>query len=202
MGPSTHEVTGLLVAWGKGDETALSKLVPLIHAELHRMAQRYMQRERDSAHRCQTLQTTALINEAYLRLVDASRVEWNNRAHFFAIAANLMRRVLVDFARARQYVKRGGEARQIVLEETAEISADRARDFVALDDALDALATIDPRKAQVVELRFFGGLSVEECAEALHVSAGTVLRDWRLAKSWLLRELSGEVPGAPESYPG
>jgi RNA polymerase sigma-70 factor, ECF subfamily len=191
MSPSTHDVTGWLVAWRSGDQAALGRLVPLIYQELHRLAQRHMRRERRLADRGQTLQTTALANEAYLRLI-ASRVRWNNRAHFLAIAANLMRRILVDTARARHCAKRGGEARQIWIEEAAVLSAPRAPDMVALDDALCALAKVDARKAQVVELRFLGGLSVEECAQVLNVSAGTVERDWRLSKSWLLRELSGE----------
>jgi RNA polymerase sigma-70 factor, ECF subfamily len=196
MPPSTHDVTGWLVAWRSGDQAALDKLVPLIYQELHRLAQRQMRRERALAHRGQTLQTTALVNEAYLRLVDASCVQWQNRAHFLAIAANLMRRILVDSARTRRYLKRGGEQRPLLVEEAALISTPRATDLVALDDALSALAKIDARKAQVVELRFFGGLSVEESAHVLKVSAGTVLRDWRLSKSWLLRELSGEERSA------
>ena len=192
MASSTHDVTGWLVAWRSGDQAALDKLVPLIYQELNRLAQRNMRRERALGNRAQTLQTTALVNEAYLRLVDASRLEWQNRAHFLAIAANLMRRILVDSARARHYAKRGGDQRPIVLEEAAVIAVPRAMDLVALDDALTALAKFDPRKAQVVELRFFGGLSVEESAHILNVSPGTVLRDWRLSKSWLLRELGGK----------
>jgi RNA polymerase sigma-70 factor, ECF subfamily len=191
MPPSTNDVTGWLVAWRSGDQTALDKLVPLIYQELHRLAKRHMRRERGLANRGQTLQTTALVNEVYLRLVDASCVRWENRAHFLAIAANLMRRILVDAARSRGYVKRGGEQRQILLEEAAMIATPRGADLVSLDDALSALAKVDPRKAQVVELRFFGGLSVEESAHVLKVSEGTVLRDWRLSKAWLLRELSG-----------
>jgi RNA polymerase sigma factor (TIGR02999 family) len=195
MPPSTtHDVTGWLVAWSTGDQTALENLTPLIYQELHRVAQRYMRRERRLAHRGQTLQTTALVNEAYLRLIDVSHVHWNNRAHFFAIAANLMRRILIDCARTRHYVKRGGEVQQILLEEAGEFSVTRAPDMIALDDALTALAKIDARKAQVVELRFFGGLSVEESAHVLNVSVGTVLRDWRLSKSWLLRELEQGRP--------
>ena len=190
--PSTNDVTGWLVAWRDGDQTALDKLVPVIYRELHRLAQRHMRRERGMAHRGQTLETAALVNEVYLRLVDASQVRWENRAHFLAIAASLMRRILVDAARARGYAKRGGEQRRVLLEEAAMIATPRGSDLVALDDALSALAKVDPRKAQVVELRFFGGLSVEESAHVLNVSAGTVLRDWRLSKSWLLRELSGE----------
>jgi len=192
MPPSTSDVTGWLMAWRSGDQTALDKLVPVIYEELHRLARRQMRRERGLANRGQTLQTSALVNEVYLRLVDASVVRWENRAHFLAIAANLMRRILVDAARARGYVKRGGEQRPVLLEEAAMIATPRGMDVVALDDALSALAKIDARKAQVVELRFFGGLSVEESAQVLNVSAGTVLRDWRLSKSWLLRELSRE----------
>ena len=190
--PSTNDVTGWLVAWRSGDQTALDKLVPVIYQELHRLARRHMRRERGVANRGQTLETAALVNEVYLRLVDASQVRWENRAHFLAIAANLMRRILVDAARARGYAKRGGEQRQVLLEEAAMIATPRGADLVELDDALSALAKVDPRKAQVVELRFFGGLSVGESAHVLNVSAGTVLRDWRLSKSWLLRELSGE----------
>jgi RNA polymerase sigma-70 factor, ECF subfamily len=196
MPSSKHDVTGWLVAWRSGDQAALDKLVPLIYQELHRLAQRNMRRERALGNRAQTLQTTALVNEAYLRLVDASRLQWQNRAHFLAIAANLMRRILVDYARTRRYAKRGGEQRRVLLEEAAVIAAPRATDLVALDDALNALAKLDPRKAQVVELRFFGGLSVEESAHVLKVSAGTVLRDWRLSRSWLLRELGREGPAA------
>ena len=177
----------MLLAWGAGDESAFEKLVPLVHAELRRLAHRAMGRQR-AGH---TLQTTALVNEAYLRLIDVSRVKWQDRAHFFAMSARLMRRILVDHARARQSQKRGGARRKVSLEETLIVSPERGADMVALDDALQALAAVDARKCQVVELRYFGGLSVEECAEALRVSADTILRDWRLAKSWLRRELSG-----------
>ncbi len=188
MTPLPEEVTQLLVAWSNGDQSALDRLVPLVHDELRRLAHRYMGRE----HSGHTLQTTALVNEAYLRLIDAGNVRWQNRAHFFAISANLMRRILVDYARVRNYVKRGGEAHHVSLEEAAIFSEECAPDLVALDDALQSLAAIDPRKSRVVELRFFGGLSVGETAEVLKVSPDTVKRDWRLAKSWLLRELSGE----------
>jgi RNA polymerase sigma-70 factor, ECF subfamily len=188
MTPSPEEVTRLLVAWSDGDQSAFDKLVPLVYEELRRLAHRYMGRE----HSGHTLQTTALVNEAYLRLIDAGNVRWQNRAHFFAISANLMRRILVDYARSRNYVKRGGEAYHVSLEEAAIFSEERAPDLVALDDALQSLAAFDPRKSRVVELRFFGGLSVEESAEVLNVSPDTVKRDWRLAKSWLLRELSSE----------
>jgi RNA polymerase sigma factor (TIGR02999 family) len=190
--PSTNDVTGWLVAWRDGDQTALDKLVPVIYQELHRLARRHMRRERGVANRGQTLQTTALVNEVYLRLVDASQVRWENRAHFLAIAANLMRRILVDAARTRGYAKRGGEQRRVLLEEAAMIATPRGADLVAIDDALGELAKVDARKAQVVELRFFGGLSVEESAHVLNVSAGTVLRDWRLSRSWLMRELGRE----------
>lgn len=186
MASSNHEVTQLLVAWTDGDETALAKLTTLVHEELRRLARRYMRRE-SSGH---TLQTTALVNEVYLRLIDATSVQWQNRAHFFAISANLMRRILIDYARSGNYVKRGGGAIHVSLDEAAVFSPKRAPDLLALDEALSALAEMDPRKSQVIELRFFGGLSVEETAEVLGVSRDTVLRDWRLAKSWLLRELS------------
>ena len=183
---SKQEVTQLLVAWSQGDQAALERLMPLVYEELRRVARRYMRRER-AGH---TLQTTAVVNEAYLRLIDASQVQWQNRAHFFAVSAQLMRRILVDYARAHNYIKRGGEAHHVPLEEAAVFSAERAPDIVALDDALKSLAVMDQRKSRVVELRFFGGLSVEETAEALKVSPRTVLNDWNLAKAWLLRELS------------
>jgi RNA polymerase sigma-70 factor (ECF subfamily) len=187
--PASHEITRLLLAWQEGDQAALDRLIPLVHAELYRRAKRYMGRER----RGHTLQTTALIHEVYLRLVDAQQVRWQNRAHFFAIAARLMRRILVDHARERRYQKRGGEARRVTLDEGLVVSPERDDDLVALDDALSALGEVDLRKSRVVELRFFGGLSVEETAEALEVSPETVRRDWRLARSWLLRRLSESV---------
>jgi RNA polymerase sigma factor (TIGR02999 family) len=180
----------MLVAWSNGDKSALERLTPLVHDELHRLAHRYMNRERPG----HVLQTTALLNEAFLRLVDSSHVRWQNRAHFFAVSAQLMRRILVDFARSRNYKKRGGNAVQVSLDEALAISPERGADLVALDDALTALAEIDERKSRVVEMRFFGGLSIEEVAEVLKVSPDTVMRDWRLAKVWLLRELSGEKP--------
>ena len=185
--PANHEVTRLLKAWSAGDEEVLEKLMPLVYRQLHQIAKRYMGRER-SGH---TLQTTALVNEAYLRLVDCAEVDWQDRAHFFAISANLMRRILIDFARSRGYLKRGGDAVHIPLDEIPS-AGDKAAgvDLVALDDALNALAAVDQRKSKIVELKFFGGLSVEETAEVLHVSTDTVMRDWRLAKLWLLRELS------------
>jgi RNA polymerase sigma factor (TIGR02999 family) len=187
MTPPTRQVTGLLIAWGAGDETAFEQLVPLVHAELRRLAHREMGRER-AGH---TLQTTALVNEAYLRLIGASRVQWQDRAHFFAMSARLMRRILVDHARSRKSLKRGAGTRKVSLDEALTVSPGPGADLVALDDALQALASVDARKCQVVELRYFGGLTVEECAEALRVSPDTITRDWRLAKAWLLRELSG-----------
>ena len=181
-----QEVTRLLLAWNQGDESALEKLVPQVYQELHRLARRQMRRE----HPDHTLQTTALINEAYLRLVDLRNVQWQDRAHFFALCARLMRRILVDFARSRHYAKRGGGAQPVSLDESLVVSPKHSTDLVAVDDALKALTKVDARKAQVVELRFLGGLTVEESAEVLKVSPETVRRDWRLAKAWLLRELS------------
>jgi RNA polymerase sigma factor (TIGR02999 family) len=180
-----EDVTELLLAWRDGDEDALSRLAPLVYEELHRLAAAYLRREK-SGH---TLQTSALVNEAYIKLVDSSRVRWQNRAHFFAVAAQLMRRILVDFARKRQRSKRGGGWQEITLDEKLGVTARLDSDLVALDDALRELAKFDPRKAQVIELRFFGGLSVEETSEALQVSTDTVGRDWRAAKAWLSREL-------------
>jgi len=181
-------VTELLRAWSDGDDDALERLMPLVEAELRRLAGAYMRRER----REHTLQTTALVNEAFLRLTDARSVRWQDRAHFLGISARLMRRVLVDHARHRGYQKRGGGAQRVTLHEGLATS-DPALDVVALDLALDALAKVDVRKSRTVELRFFGGLSVEETAEVLQVSPDTVKRDWRLAKLWLLRELEGEA---------
>lgn len=188
MTPGSHEITQLLIAWSEGDRGALDRLVPLVYAELHRLAKSYMRKERAG----QTLQTTALIHEAYLRLIDANRVQWQNRAHFFGVAARVMRQILVAMARERGYQKRGGGARQVSLDEAMVINDGRDEDLVALDEALSALAQIDARKAQVVELRFFGGLTEAETATALNVSIETVTRDWRLARSWLYRKLSGE----------
>jgi RNA polymerase sigma-70 factor (ECF subfamily) len=176
----------LLLAWGRGDIRAFDQLVPLVHAELRRLARRYMGQER-AGH---TLQATALVNEAYLRLIEVKHVQWQNRAHFFAMSARVMRRILVDFARARGQEKRGGGARKVTLNEALVVSPESGRDLVALDGALRALEVVHPRKSQVVEMRFFGGLSIDETAEALHVSPDTVKRDWRFAKLWLLRELS------------
>jgi RNA polymerase sigma-70 factor (ECF subfamily) len=183
--PLPGAVTALLRAWGNGDDTALEQLTPLVEAELRRLARGYMRGER----RGHTLQTTALVNEAFLRLIDARRVRWADRAHFLGISARLMRRVLVDHARSRGYRKRGGGADRVTLDEGLLISPEPAVDILALDRALEALAAVDVRKGRVIELRFFGGLSVEETAEVLHVSTDTVKRDWRLAKLWLLREL-------------
>ena len=180
----SEPVTDLLLAWGQGDDSALDRLIPLVRVELHRLARRHMRRERTG----HTLQTTALVNEAYLRLVDLGRVRWQDRAHFFAMSARLMRRILVDHARSRQFVKRGGGARTIPFDE-ALVSVERNVDLVELDDALHRLADLDPRKGQVVEMRFFAGLSVEETATALGVSPVTVMRDWRVARAWLFKEL-------------
>jgi RNA polymerase sigma factor (TIGR02999 family) len=181
-----QEVTQLLLAWNDGDESALDKLVPQVYQELRRLARRQMRRERPD----HILQTTALINEAYLRLIDLRNVQWQNRAHFFALCARLMRRILVDFARSRHYAKRGGGAQPVSLDQSMVVSPEHSMELVAVDDALKALTKVDGRKGQVVELRFFGGLTVEETAEVLKVSPETVRRDWKLAKVWLLRELS------------
>jgi RNA polymerase sigma factor (TIGR02999 family) len=178
-----------LVAWSEGDESALDRLAPLIDSELHRLAHHYMSRERPG----HLLQTSALVNEAYVRLIDWKNVRWQNRAHFFGVAAQMMRRILVDFARDKQYLKRGGGTLQVSLGKAASFVMQRGTDLVALDEALTALAQIDPRKVRVVEMRFFAGLSVEEIADVLNVSKETVMRDWRLAKVWLLRELAGET---------
>ena len=185
---SPGAVTELLRAWSDGDDDALERLTPLVAAELRRLARAYMRRER----RGHTLQTTALLNEAFLRLTDARAVRWQDRAHFLGIAARLMRRVLVDHARSRGYAKRGGGARRVTLDEGLVRSGEPALDVVELDRALEALAAVDARKSRLIDLRFFGGLSVEETAEVLQVSPDTVKRDWRLAKLWLLRELAGE----------
>ena len=182
----SHAVTELLLAWSEGEQTALDKLVPLVYAELRRIAHRYLNRER----RGHTLQTAELVNEAYLRLIDATQVRWQDRAHFFAISAQLMRRILVDLARSRRYLKRGGGAQRTSFDEALVVSPAPRGDLVALDDALVALAAKDERKSRVVELRFFGGLSVEETAEVLKVSPDTVHRDWKLAKAWLARKMA------------
>jgi RNA polymerase sigma factor (TIGR02999 family) len=178
--------TALLEAWGRGDKAAFDELLPLVHDELRRIARRYMRGE----HGEQMLQPSALVNEAYIRLLDVKRIQWQSRVHFFAMASRVMRRILVESARARKFQKRGGGAEMLSLDAAFVVPTEPAHDLVALDDALNALAEMDPRKVQVVEMRFFGGLSAEETAEALHVSLGTVMRDWRLAKVWLLRELS------------
>lgn len=183
--PSTTDVTQLLLAWGDGDEAAFERLVPMVHAELRRIARRQMGHERHD----HTLQATALVNEAYLKLIDIERVKWQDRAHFFAMSSRIMRRVLIDFARARGYQKRGAGAHKVTLDEGRVGATGRGADVLALDEALESLAKIDPRKSQVVEMRCFGGLSIEETAEALGVSVRTVKRDWTMAKLWLRREL-------------
>jgi RNA polymerase sigma factor (TIGR02999 family) len=188
MTPSPQEVTRLLIAWGNGDETARDQLMPLVYTELHRLAHQYMNREQVG----HTLQTSALVNEAFLRLVDQKDVHWQNRAHFFGIAAQMMRRILVDYARNRGYAKRGGDARQVSLDEGMLVSERRSAEIVALDEALKNLATIDERKSHLVELRFFGGFSIDETAEVLGVSPGTVMRDWTLAKAWLRKEITSD----------
>jgi RNA polymerase sigma-70 factor, ECF subfamily len=189
MGTSpSRDITQLLRAWGSGDEHALERLTPLVYDELRRSAKRHMARERDG----HTLQTTALINEVYLRLVNLDDVGWQDRAHFFAICARLMRRILTDHARSRSYLKRGGDPRRVTLDEALMVSADPSLDLVALEGALNKLGEMDSRKSSVVELRFFGGLSVKETAAVLKVSTDTVTRDWNLAKAWLLREMDGE----------
>jgi RNA polymerase sigma factor (TIGR02999 family) len=182
---STHRITTLLQAWSGGDDAALTALTPLVHAELRKLAQRYMRRER----RDHSLQATGLVNECYLRLIDSRGIAWKDRAHFFALSARLMRRILVDLARSRQYGKRGGGAEHVPVDEQVPAGEPEPH-LLALDDALEALAKIDERKSRVVEMRFFGGLSNEQAAEALGVSEKTVLRDWQVAKVWLLRELS------------
>lgn len=182
-----QEITQLLLSWSKGDEAALDRLVPLVYPELRKLARRYMGRENPG----HTLQTSALINEAYLRLVDQQHVQWKDRAHFFAVATQVMRHILIDHARKYRYSKRGAGAQHVPLDEVAVLGQERAVDLVALDDALTSLAKIDERKSKIVELRFFGGLSVEETAEVMKVSAVTVMREWRIAKAWLHREISG-----------
>lgn len=181
-----NEVTQLLVSWSNGNKDALEKLIPLVYAELRRLARRYMGRESPG----HTLQTSALINEAYLKLADQRNVQWQNRAHFFAVAAQVMRHILIDHARSRHYAKRGAGARKISLDDTAVLSDERAADLIALDDALKVLAELDPRKSRIIELRFFGGLSIEETAEIMEVSPVTVTREWRAARAWLRREMS------------
>lgn len=186
MTPSPHEVSQLLHDWENGDASAFERLMSVVYGELKRIAKRHMARESPDP----MLQTTALIHEAYIQLVDLKDVRWENRAHFFAVAATVMRHILVDHARRRRSTKRGGRARIVALDEAAVVCEERAAEVVALDEALKALAAIDPRKAQIVELRYFGGMSVEDTATVLNVSPGTIARDWRLARTWLLRELS------------
>lgn len=181
-----NEISKLLRAWSDGDESALNGLTPIVYKELRHLAHRYMDRERPG----HTLQTTALVNEAYMRLLDYKRMKWQDRAHFFAVSAQAIRRILVDHARSHN-IKRGGGVQHVALDDIAVVSRDRTGDLVALDDALNALARIDPRKVQIIEMRFFGGLSVEETAEVLKVSPATVRRDWSIAKFWLYRELGG-----------
>jgi RNA polymerase sigma-70 factor (ECF subfamily) len=183
-----RDITQLLRAWGEGDEQALERLTPLVYDELRKAAKRQMARERDG----HTLQTTALINEVYLRLVDRDGVGWQDRTHFFAICARLMRRILTDYARSRSYLKRGGDARRVTLDEALMVSADPSLDLMALEGALTKLGEVDSRKSSVVELTFFGGLSIKETAAVLKVSSDTVTRDWNLAKAWLMREMDGE----------
>lgn len=187
MNPSPNEITRLLVAWSDGDQVARDQLMSAVYQELHRLAHHHMKRESPG----HTLQTSALVNEAFLKLIDQKEVQWRNRAHFFAIAAQMMRRILVDYARSRSYAKRGGGIRNLPLDEALIVSDERNAEVLALDETLERLAELDPRKGQIVELRFFGGLSIEETAEVLTVSPGTVMRDWTLAKAWLRREMAG-----------
>ena len=184
--PKQHEITQLLVEWSDGNQSALDELYPLVYDELHRLARRYMSRERKG----HTLQTTALINEAYVRLVDQRNVHWANRSHFFAISAQIMRRILIDHARRHGYAKRGGGAQQVSLDEAATVTSGIGSELINLDDALKTLAEMDPRRSQVVELRYFGGLNNEEIAGVLNVSENTVTRDWNMARAWLYKQLS------------
>jgi RNA polymerase sigma-70 factor, ECF subfamily len=186
MTSSPDRITQLLIAWSNGDQVARDELMSIVYRELHRLAHHYMKRESPG----HPLQTSALVNEAYLKMVDQRDVHWRNRAHFFGIAAQMMRRILVDYARSRSYAKRGGGAREMSLDEALILSDERSAEIVALDETLERLAQLDERKSQIVELRFFGGLSIEETAEVLTVSPGTVMRDWTLAKAWLRREMS------------
>ena len=195
MASSTHQVSRLLRTWAAGNQQALPELIPLVYAELHRMARRYMSHER----RDHTLQTTALVNEAYVRLVESPQPEWRDRTYFFAVCANVMRRILVDWARSHQAIKRGRGVAALQLNEAVVAGGQYAGDLLALDEALHKLAQADPRKARVVELRYFGGLDVHQTAEVLKVSPETVMRDWRFAKSWLWRELSGAERVRPQS---
>jgi RNA polymerase sigma factor (TIGR02999 family) len=192
MTVNADDLTGLLIEWGQGNKGALDRLTPLVYDEIRRIAHRYVQREREG----QTLQTTALVNEAYLRLAGSANIAWQNRAHFYAVTAQVMRRILIDHARRRQYVKHGGETERVPLEaaisEVGLMSQPRAAELLALDEALDELARLDPRKSRVVELRYFGGLSLEETAKVLEVSPMTVRRDWRAAKAWLYKAVKSE----------
>ena len=187
--PHQHEITQLLAEWSDGNQSALDELYPLVYEELHRLARRYMSRERKG----HTLQTTALINEAYVRLVDQRNVHWANRSHFFAISAQIMRRILIDHARRHAYAKRGGGAQQVSLEEVAIVAREQSSEIIRLDEALKILAKMDPRRCHVVELRYFGGLSNEEIACVLKVSENTVTRDWNLARAWLYQQLTGSA---------
>jgi RNA polymerase sigma factor (TIGR02999 family) len=188
VGP-THDVTQLLLSWSNGDQQALEKLVPLVYSELRHLAERYLRRERPG----HTLQSTALVHEAWLKLIDQRNVQWQNRAHFFGVAAQLIRRILVDYARNRHAEKRGGHACKLSLDEAIGVPKQRDLDLVVLDDALDGLARIDPQQSRIVELRFFAGLSIEETAEVLRISPATVKRDWVSAKAWLYRAMSGRA---------
>jgi RNA polymerase sigma factor (TIGR02999 family) len=184
MEPS-NEITELLIAWSGGDKNALDQVMQIVYEELHRLAHRHLAKERQD----HTLQTTALVNEAYLKLIDQKSVKWQSRSHFFALSSQLMRRILVDYARSRQYAKRGGGASALPLDEALIVAPERAAEMIALDEALTELAKHDERKARIVELRFFAGMSIEETAELLRVSPGTVMKDWTLAKAWLQREM-------------
>ena len=184
-----HEITQLLAEWREGNQAALDELYPLVYDELHRLARRYMSRERKG----HTLQTTALINEAYVRLVDQRNVHWANRSHFFAISAQIMRRILIDHARRHAYAKRGGGAQQVSLDETATVALGDLSEFLRLDEALKSLAELDPRRSQVVELKYFGGLNNDEIAGVLKISKNTVIRDWNMARAWLYRQLTGSA---------
>jgi len=186
MPPAPHDVTKLLKDWSGGDQSAADELMPLVYEELRRLAHQYMRREKPG----RTLQTSALVNEAYVRLVDQNKIQWESRAHFFGIAARLMRQILVDQSRRRNFAKRGGGAIRVSLNEATANAQEQSASVVALDDALKTLEQIDPRKSRIVELRFFGGMSIEETAEALKVSPGTVMRDWTFARAWLRKEMS------------
>jgi RNA polymerase sigma factor (TIGR02999 family) len=186
---AADNLTGLLREWREGDKAALDRLMPIVYDELRRIAHRYVQHERDG----HTLQTSALVNEAYLRFAGQRRVDWQNRAHFFAVTAQVMRHILIDHARRRRYAKHGGEVRQIPIDDATEMSLQRADELIALEEALDELSKLDPRKSQVVELRYFGGLSLEETAAVLEISLMTVRRDWRAAKAWLYRSVKNDA---------